>query len=287
VSLNHEALLAWPFEEIEQTYTEKDSILYALGIGLGADPLDHGQLRFVYEDGLEALPTMAVVLGNPGFYLSDPASGVDWKRVVHGEQGLVLHRPLPPDGTVRSITRIDSIVDKGEGRGALIYASRDTRDATTGELICTTTSTVFCRADGGFGGSSGPVRAVHQVPDREPDHVVSMPTLPQAALIYRLSGDLNPLHADPAVADAAGFGRPILHGLCTYGIAGYGMLGTLTGWEPSRLRRLDARFSAPVIPGETVTTAIWREGPGRAAFRSAVADREVTVIDNGYCEFDE
>jgi acyl dehydratase len=287
MSLNYEALLSWPFEEIEQTYTEKDSILYALGIGLGFDPLDRAQLRFVYEDGLEALPTMGVVLGNPGFYLSDPGSGVDWKRVVHGEQGLVLHRPLPPEGTVRSITRVDSIVDKGEGRGALVYASRETRDARTGEPICTTTSTVFCRADGGFGGPSGPVRTVHQVPAREPDHLVSMPTLAQAALIYRLSGDLNPLHADPTVADGAGFERPILHGLCTYGIAGYGVLGTLTGWEPCRMKRLDARFSAPVIPGETVTTAIWREGPGRAAFRCAVADRDVTVIDNGYCEFDE
>lgn len=287
MSLNYEALLSWPFEEIEQTYTEKDSILYALGIGLGFDPLDRGQLRFVYEDGLKALPTMAVVLGNPGFYLSDPASGVDWKRVVHGEQRLVLHRPLPPAGTVRSITRVDSIVDKGEGRGALIYASRETRDATTGQPICTTTSTVFCRADGGFGGPSGPVPAVHQVPDREPDHLVSIPTVPQAALIYRLSGDLNPLHADPAVADGAGFERPILHGLCTYGIAGYGVLGSLTGCEPRRLRRLDARFSAPVIPGETVTTAIWREGPGRAGFRCRIVDRDLTVIDNGYCEFEE
>ena len=285
--LNYEALLSWPFEEIEQTYTEKDSILYALGLGLGADPVDRDQLRFVYEDGLEALPTMAVVLGHPGFYLSDPASGVDWRRIVHGEQGLVLYRPLPSEGTVRSVTRIDSIIDKGEGRGALIYASRDTRDATTDELICASTSTVFCRADGGFGGPSGPVRAVHAVPDRDPDHVVSMPTLPQAALIYRLSGDRNPLHADPNVAGTAGFERPILHGLCTYGIAGYGLLGALTGWEPRNLRRLDGRFSAPVMPGETITTTIWREAPGRAAFRCRVAERDVTVIDNGYCEFDE
>ena len=285
--LAYEALLSWPFEEIVQTYTARDSILYALGIGLGADPVDRDQLRFVYEEGLEALPTMGVVLGNPGFYLSDPASGVNWKRVVHGEQGLVMHRPLAPEGTVRSVTRIDSIVDKGEGRGALIYGSRETRDAFTGELICTSTSTVFCRADGGFGGPNGPVPAVHPVPDREPDHVVSMPTLPQMALIYRLSGDRNPLHADPSVAQGAGFERPILHGLCTYGIAGYCVLGALAAWDPRQLGRLDARFSAPVMPGETVTTAIWREGRGRAAFRCSIAERDVTVIDNGYCEFEE
>jgi acyl dehydratase len=287
MALNYEALISWPFEGIEQTYTEKDSILYALGIGLGADPIDRGQLRFVYEDGLQALPTMAVILGNPGFYLSDPAAGVDWKRVVHGEQGLILHRPLAPQGTVRSVTRIDSIVDKGPGRGALIYASRDTHDARTGEPICTTTSTAFCRADGGFGGPSGPAREVHRVPDREPDHVVSMQTLPQAALIYRLSGDLNPLHADPRVAGGVGFERPILHGLCTYGIAGYSVLGSLTGCEPRHLRRLEARFCAPVIPGETVTTMIWREEPGRAAFRCRITGRDATVIDNGYCEFDQ
>jgi acyl dehydratase len=283
--LNYEALLAWPFEEIEQTYTAKDSILYALGIGLGSDPVDRGQLRFVYEQGLEALPTMAVVLGNPGFYLSDPATGVDWRRVVHGEQRLVLHSPLPPAATVRSLTKIDSIVDKGEGRGALVYASRETRSATTGELISTSTSTIFCRADGGFGGPTGPVQAVHELPDREPDHIVSMNTVPQAALIYRLSGDYNPLHADPDVAGGAGFERPILHGLCTYGIAGYGVLETLMASDPRQLKRLDARFSAPVLPGETITTAIWRQGPGRASFRCRVDARDATVIDNGYCEF--
>jgi acyl dehydratase len=287
MSLNYEALLHWPFEEIQQTYTEKDSILYGLGLGLGADPIDADQLRFVYEEGLEALPTMAVVLGYPGFYLRDPASGVDWKRVVHGEQGLVLHRPLPPAATVRSLNRVESIVDKGEGRGALIYATRETRDAPTGELLCSTTSTVFCRGDGGFGGPSGPLRAVHPVPETAPDHVVSTPTLPQAALIYRLSGDRNPLHADPRVAADAGFERPILHGLCTYGIASCAVLGAVAGLEPQRLKRFDVRFSAPVIPGETITTSIWREGSGRAAFRCRVTERDVTVIDNGYCEFGE
>ena len=184
-------------------------------------------------------------------------------------------------------TRVDSIVDKGEGRGALVYASRETRDARTGEPICTTTSTVFCRADGGFGGPSGPVRAVHQVPDREPDHrrVDADPAAGGADLPAERRP--QPAPRRPRGGGWGGFERPILHGLCTYGIAGYGVLGALTGWEPRRLKRLDARFSAPVIPGETVTTAIWREGPGRAAFRCAVADRDVTVIDNGYCEFDE
>jgi acyl dehydratase len=282
--LNYETLLNWPFEDVEQTYTERDSILYALGLGLGSDALDKHQLRFVYEEALEALPTMGVVLGNPGLYLRDPATGVDWRRLVHGEQGLVVHRPLRAAATTVSRNHIESIVDKGEGRGALVYATRETHDSATGELLCTTTSSAFCRADGGFGGPSGPVRPVHAVPDREPDAVVSHPTLPQAALIYRLSGDYNPLHADPDIARSAGFERPILHGLCTYGIAGWAILSTLADHDTSRLRRLDVRFSAPVIPGDTIDTLIWREGDGQAAFRCRVAARNSTVIDNGYCE---
>ncbi|MBV8258041.1 MAG: MaoC family dehydratase N-terminal domain-containing protein [Actinobacteria bacterium] len=285
MALQYDALLAWPFEEIDQAYDEEDTILYALGIGLGDAPTDPRQLRFVYEDGLAALPTMAVVLGYPGPYLRDPATGVDWQQMVHGEQGLELHRPLAATGRVVSTNRVDAIVDKGPGRGALVYTTREHRDATTGEPIATLTATAFCRAEGGFGGPSGPVRAPHAVPECEPDQVVARPTLPQAALIYRLSsGDHNPLHADPAFAAAAGFERPVLHGLCTYGVAGYAILGALCAYDPGALRRLDCRFSAPVFPGDTITTLIWRESPGRAAFRCIVEERGAVVIDNGYVE---
>jgi acyl dehydratase len=228
---------------------------------------------------------MAVTLGYPGLYLSDPRAGVDWKRMLHGEQGLVVHRPLAPSGRIVSTNRVEAIVDKGEGKGALVYATRQQRDAETGEPVVTLTSTAFCRADGGFGGPAGPVTQPHPVPGGEPDLVVDTPTLPQSALIYRLSGDRNPIHADPRVAAEAGFDRPLLHGLCTYGIAGHAVLGALCAHRPERLRRLDARFSAPVFPGEVISTAIWREGSGRAAFRCSVAARDALVVDNGYVEY--
>jgi acyl dehydratase len=285
--LAYDTLLNWPFEEIDEEYTEKDTMLYALGLGLGDEPTAAGQLRFVYEDGLSALPTMAVVLGYPGLYLRDPATGVDWKQMLHGEQGLVVHRPLAPSGRVVSTNRIDAVVDKGAGRGALVYSSREQRDAATGEPIVTLTSTAFCRADGGFGGPSGPIRPEHAVPERAPDHVVVRRTLSQSALIYRLCGDRNPIHVDPAVAAAGGFERPILHGLCTYGIAGYSVLAAVCAAEAARLKRLDTRFSAPVLPGDVIETRIWREGEGRAAFRCLVPERDVIVLDNGYAEFEE
>jgi acyl dehydratase len=285
--LNYEAVLNWAFEDIEQSYSEDDTILYALGLGIGGDPADPDQLRFVYEDGLAALPTMSVVLGYPGLYLSNPAAGVDWRQLVHGEQGLTLHRPLPATGRIVSTNRVDAVVDKGPGRGALVYSSREQRDAETGDLIATSTSTAFCRADGGFGGPSGPVKTARRVPAGEPSLTVSTSTIPQAALIYRLSGDRNPLHADPRVAKAAGFDRPILHGLCTYGIGGYAVLGALCAYRPERLKRLDARFSAPVFPGDTITTAIWHTGVGHAVYRCVASERGAVVIDNGYVEFVE
>ena len=285
--MNREALLHWPFDELEQSYSATDAILYALGLGIGADPTDPNQLRFVYEEGLAALPTMAVIFGYPGLYLREPAADVNWQQMLHGEQSLVLHRPLQPAGRIVSVNRVDDVIDKGAGRGALVYATREQRDAGTGELIATLTSTAFCRADGGFGGPSGPVKQPHPVPTAEPSLSLSTSTLPQAALIYRLSGDFNPIHADPRIAAEGGFSRPVLHGLCTFGIAGYALLGALCRYEPERLRRLEARFSAPVYPGDTITTSIWQEADGRAAYRCSVAARGVVVIDNGYVEFDE
>ncbi len=285
MAIDYQKLKAWPFKEIAQPYAAKDCILYALGLGLGADPLDREQLRFVYEDGLQMLPTMPVVLASPGFWLRDPGTGVEWKTVLHGEQGLTIHRPLPAAGTVVGITRIEEIIDKGPGKGALIYSRRDLRDQHSGELLCSLSSTSFCRSEGGFGGPPGPTRPLHELPSRGFDLSCDLPTLPQAALIYRLSGDYNPLHADPAIAAAAGFRQPILHGLCTYGVAGHALLKTLCGYDPSRLRRMDVRFSAPVYPGETIRTEIWREAPGRASFRARVVERDVVVLNNGLVEY--
>jgi acyl dehydratase len=285
MAINYDRLKNWPFTDVEHGYRAKDTILYALGVGFGADPIDRDQLRFVYEDGLKALPTMATVLAYPGQFAKHPESGIDWKRVVHGEQSVVIHQPLPAAGTVVGRTVIEEIVDKGAGKGALLYSRRDVRDKETGELLASLRSTSFLRGDGGFGGPSGPTRPVHALPEHAPDIVCDIATLPQAALIYRLSGDYNPLHADPEVATAAGFPRPILHGLCTFGVAGHALLRTLCGYDPTRLRRIEARFSAPVFPGETVRTEIWREGQGRAGFRCRVAARDAIVINNGLAEF--
>ena len=284
MAIDYQKLKNWPFQPIEHAYSAKDSILYALGLGFGADPTDRRQLDFVYEDGLKALPTMAVVLAYPGFWLKDPATGVDWKKVLHGEQGLKIHELLPAAGTVTGVTRIDALIDKGAGKGALLYSTREIRDKLSGKLLAEVSGCGFLRGDGGFGGPAATSPKPHAIPERAPDLSAEIRTLPQAALIYRLSGDFNPLHADPVVARAGGFEKPILHGLCTYGVAGHALLKLACEYDPSRLKRLDVRFTAPVYPGETIRTEVWREGDGRFAFRSLVTERNVVVLNNGYAE---
>lgn len=281
MAIDYANLRSWKFADLEHPYGAKDTILYALGIGCGNDPTDPDDLPYVYEEGLRALPTMAVVLGYPGFWLKDPKTGVDWKRLLHGEQGIVIHRPLPPAGAVIGRTRVTEIVDKGAGKGALLFSERDVLDKATGDLLCTLTSTTFLRGDGGFGGPSGPVPEPHRLPERAADLSVDLPTLPQAALIYRLSGDYNPLHADPAVAAAAGFPRPILHGLCTFGVAGRAILKACCGNDPTKLKRLQVRFSAPVFPGEAIHTEIWTDG-ATISFRARAIERDLVVLNNGF-----
>mgnify|MGYP000657540445 CR=1 FL=1 len=283
MTIDYASLLAREFPEIEHTFTTRDTILYALGLGLGADPVDENQVRFTFEeaDGFAALPSMAVVLASPGFWLREPDTGVTWQQVLHGEQRLAIHAPVPTEGTLLGKTRIDGIVDKGEGKGALIYVTRDILDKASGVHVATSVSTTFARADGGFGGPAGPTLPVHVLPDREPDIVDETPTLPQAALIYRLSGDTNPLHASPAVAAEAGFHMPILHGLCSYGIAGWSVLRNCCGGDPAGLRQFDLRFASPVFPGETLRTEIWMDGE-EVSFRTTAVEREKIVLNNGF-----
>ena len=283
MALDYDRLRNWTFADVEHAYGTTDTILYALGVGLGADPLDARQLRFVYEEDLLALPTMAVVLGAPGFWLKEQDTGVDWVRVLHGEQGLVLHRPLPPEGTAIGRTRVTGILDKGADKGALIYTEKVLIDKASGETVATTTSTTFARGDGGFGGPTGPSPRPHPIPERSPDLACDLPTVPQAALIYRLSGDRNPLHADPEVARSAGFKAPILHGLCTLGAAGHALLKSCCDYDPARFRSLKLRFSAPVYPGETIRTEMWRDG-AIVSFRSRALERDALVLDNGRAE---
>ena len=283
MALNYDNLINLRIPEIEQRLTRRDTMLYALGVGLGADPCDENQLKFVYEENLVALPTMAIILAYAGPLDQYGDVGITRTHVVHGEQGLTLHRPLPVEGTVVGQTEVTNVIDKGKDKGALILTKSTVREKASGETVCTLTSTSFCRADGGFGGPSGPVRNPHAVPERAPDLTCDLPTLPQAALIYRLSGDYNALHADPAFARKAGFRMPILHGRCTFSVAGHALVRTCCGYDPARLKSMEGRFSSPVYPGETIRTDMWVDGP-IVSFRSSVPARSVTVLNNGRAE---
>jgi acyl dehydratase len=290
--LDPERLLAWPVPEIRQELTRRDTMLYALSVGLGQDPLDEAALPFLDERRLVALPSMAVVLGYPGFWLGDPGTGVDAVRLVHGEQWLTIHRPLPVEGTVIGRTRVTGLVDRGEGKGALLYSERVVTDAATGEKLATVEQSTFLRGDGGFAGGkyrddprwSGPVRAPHPEPQGAPGMVLDLATRPEQALLYRLNGDLNPLHSDPAVARRAGFERPILHGLCTFGVVCHALVRALCADDPARFGGMALRFSSPVYPGETIRTEMWQEAGG-AAFRARVLERDKVVVSNGRFRF--
>jgi acyl dehydratase len=275
------ALLGFPIPEIRQALRWQDAALYALSLGAGQDPMDPAELPFVTEGpAMRALPTMAAVLGYPGFWLADPRTGVDALRLVHGEQAVEIHAPLPVSGEVIGRSRVTGLVDRGAGRGALLYSERLILDAATGGRLATLEQTVFLRGDGGFGGPDGPVRKPAPEPEGAPALVLDLPTRPEAALLYRLNGDHNPLHSDPAVAAKAGFPRPILHGLATFGVVGRALLRGVCGGDPARFGRMECRFSAPVFPGETIRTEI-RPEPGGAAFRARAVERDVLVVGNG------
>lgn len=277
--MHYPEILAIRPDPSEFAYDDHYTRLYALGLGAGAEPRD---LPLVYEKGLRALPTMAVMMGSASNdFLSK--GGIDYRMIVHGEQRLTIHQPLPPAARMTATARCLGVVDKGKEKGALLNIESQVADAADGTLYATSTMTLFCRGDGGFGGPTTGDLPLHATPDRAHDIELALPTLPQQAALYRLLGDANPLHIDPEAATAVGFPGPILHGLCTYGIACRAIIRACCDDDPARIARFDVRFSAPVYPGETVTTRIWREGGGDLAFECVVAERGVTVIRNGYC----
>lgn len=271
------------------SYGDKDVMLYGLGIGLGADPLNDEELAFVTERGpLKVVPTAATVLTSAGGRgrgepLPTPEghrpSQPNFLMLVHGEQKVELHRPLPPSGSFHAATRTIGAFDKGKDKGAvLLNETVWTDDA--GERVATLTSSSFCRGDGGFGGPSEGAPEPHQVPDRAADLSVDITTRPDQALLYRLNGDRNPLHSDPVSAKKSGFPRPILHGLCTYGITCRAVLQAVTEWDADAIASHQARFSAPVFPGDTVTVDLWVDGRD-VSFEARVKERGATVIKNG------
>jgi acyl dehydratase len=265
----------------DRSWTSRDALLYAVGVGAGIDdPLS--ELAFTTEntDGVpqQVLPTYAVLLAQvPG---ARRIGDFDPAMLVHAEQAFELHRPLPAEGAVRATSKVTGIYDKG--KGALVVSEATAVDPATGEPVITSRSSAFIRGEGGFGGDRGP-RDDWTAPDRKPDHEVTYRTRPEQALIYRLSGDRNPLHSDPAFAARAGFDRPILHGLCTYGVTGRALLHAMAGSDPGRFASMSGRFSSPVMPGESLTVSIWAEG-ATALFRTTKDDGTV-VIDRGRASF--
>ncbi len=277
--ISYPAILELKSEPETIVWKDKDAMLYALGVGLGSDPLNGDELPFVYENGLKAVPTMATVLAmTEGYSRLFARSGINFARVVHGEQAVELHAPLPPEGQASVESRVAAVYDKGE-KGAILLIET-TLGAAGGESLATLRSSIFARADGGFGGSSEGEAQPHPIPDRAADMTVDIPTRPDQALLYRLNGDRNPLHADPAFARMVGFPRPILHGLCTFGITCRAVLQAYAGFDPARIKAHQARFSAPVFPGETVSVDLWRDGEV-VSFQARVKDREAVVIKNG------
>jgi acyl dehydratase len=279
MALNYERIMAHRYPEIAVDYGARECILYALGIGLGMHPVELGELKFVYERaGLEAFPTMAVVLGWPG-RMRDPAFGVDERLVVAGDLRVTLHRPLEPQAKLVSRPRVKEIVDKGLGNAAIILNTRELI-GDDGTPVVTVDSSTFARKHGGFGGKVKDTPAPPAVPQMPPEKVCDLPTPPNLALLYRLNGDENPLHADPERARVAGFERPILHGAASFGVAAHAILRTVADYSPRRLASIEARFSKPVFPGDTIRTEIWTQGE-RVSFQCRALGRDGVVLSNG------
>jgi len=272
-------------------YDEKDVMLYALGVGFMRDPLNEQELPFAYEGGtLKVVPTFASVIPRgeapPERQRMPRKSSLNFALVVDGERRITFHKPLPAKGTVLADERILDILDKGEGRGAVLIQERVVREQNSGDKLFTVVSSIFARGDGGFGGKPQGGPQLHEIPARAPDHVAEVDTRADQAFLYALCGDRNPLHRDPAIARAVGFPRPILHGLCSFGTACRAVLSTLAAYQPERIKQFDVRFSKPVFPGETLVVEMWADG-GTISWRAGVKERPgIIALNNGLCRLD-
>jgi acyl dehydratase len=277
VSIKYPEILELKTENVEFAWQDREAMLYAIGVGMGDDPLNLQHLPFVYERNLKLLPSFATVI------VREAAPGplpVNYSMVLDGERDLVIHEPLDGSASVLMSGRVVAVADKGPGKGAIITREVTIRAKEDGRKIATVTSSIFARGDGGFGGPPGTVQSVSAVPAGSPDLSLNIQTRPGQALVYRLSGDRNPLHCDPEAAARAGYERPILHGLCTYGVCCRAILETYADFEPAAIKRLAARFSAPCYPGDIISVDFWKASD-HLAFQARVVERGVTVIKNG------
>ena len=289
--LNYGEVKNFQFRKDPSSYSSKDAILYALALGYGEDPLDERQLRYVTEADQCVAPTMPVVFCHPGFWIKEAQLGLDWRKFVHVSQRLRLEGPLASSGTITSNTYNAVVADRGEGKGAIIVQRREMSNQSDGQLIAVIESTYLARGDGGFSAADGrsdplPETAGAAPRSSAPDAVVEIQSLPQAALLYRLSGDFNPLHVSPSAATAAGFPRPILHGLCTYGMAARAVLASFCDYDSSRLKEIYVRFSAPVFPGENIRVEMTRTSHNIVNFEASVRSRETAVLKDGWARID-
>ncbi|MGJ7510884.1 MaoC/PaaZ C-terminal domain-containing protein [Variovorax sp. GT1P44] len=287
--MNLQNVIERSFEATAQHYDWRDSALYALGLGIGSDPLDEDELPYVFEGRAQhAVPSQCMVLGWPPFWHADPDAAIDWVNILHGEQRFVLHRPLPLDADIRATHRVRAVVDKGVGRGALIYFDTEIADARSGEALASLNSTQYLRGDGGCGNHGEAPQAVPPLRDGAvPSASIEYRTAPQAALLYRLvSRDYMPIHADPEIARRAGFDRPISHGLNTMGLACRAILKRFSPGHPERLRSMFVRFAQPAYPGEIVRVDLFDEGD-TVRFRAVAVERDVIVLDRGECRFSD
>jgi acyl dehydratase len=275
--IDPEKALAAKFESSESSYGADDVILYHLGIGAGVPQTDANELEYTYEKNLKVLPSFGVVpvFGAMGSLFNTPGMDFNPAMLLHGEQDIEIHRPLPPAAELQSDSRIAGIYDKG--KAALVVIEVATKEK-GGDPLFTNRFSLFLRGEGGFGGDSGP-KAGNAAPDRAPDQVVETKTLPQQALLYRLSGDKNPLHADPEFAKMGGFETPILHGLCSFGIVCKAAVDAALGGDAAKVARYQARFAGVFFPGETMLTSIWKEG-GTVYVASKSKERDAPVLSN-------
>ena len=278
--INYNEIMSMTSENVEISYSDKDSILYSLGVGLGNDPMNMAELKYVYENSQVALPSMAT-----NFQYHSPLllkANINFILVVHGEQKLSFSNPLPVSGDFISNAKVIGCYDKGAGKGAIIDVETTINLKKDNTEICKLVSTTFARGDGGFGGPESPKNEIFK-PEGDPDFVHEIKTKPDQALIFRLSGDYNPLHSDPNFAKTAGFEKPILHGMCTYGIACRSVVESVCEGDPKRLKKFDCRFSSPVYPGETIVTEMWKND-SKVYYQSKVKERDKIVIKNGVSE---